>query len=261
MGMFINGKWKIDVVNPKTTSGAFERLPTTFRHQISSDGPFKPESGRYRLIVSHACPWAHRTMIFRSIKQLESHIPIAVVNPYMLDYGWDFNDYSGVIKPDFCNAKCLGDIYIMSDPTFTGRVTVPVLWDTKTNQIVNNESSEIIRMFNTAFNDLTDNTIDLYPSDLVHHIDEWNEKIYHSINNGVYKSGFARSQDVYNQAVSDLFKLLDEIDHHLSSQLFLCGNTLTEADIRLFVTLLRFDPVYVGHFKCNIKRIKDYQYI
>lgn len=261
MGMFIDGQWKIQEVNPKTNDGSFKRLPTSFRHNISHNSLFKPEENRYHLIVSYACPWAHRTLIYRKVKGLIDLIPISVVNPYMLEYGWDFEPYDGVLKPYFLDSNLLGDLYILSDSSFTGRVTVPVLWDTKTMQIVNNESSEIIRIFNTAFNEYTNNTVDLYPTELRSEIDAWNDQIYHSINNGVYKVGFARSQKIYDDAVIELFKMLDKINDHLSSNDFLCNNVLTEADIRLFVTILRFDPVYVGHFKCNIRRIKDYEYL
>ena len=259
MGMFIDGKWLIQDVNPQTKSGAFERLPTTIHSKITSKGPFLPESKRYHLVVSYACPWAHRTLIFRKIKGLVDHIPIAVVHPYMGPNGWDFEIGDGVIPPTFGAFDRLGDVYIKHDSNFTGRVTVPVLWDSKTEQMVNNESAQIIRMFNSAFNDLTGNTIDLYPADLVTKIDKWNDYIYGAINNGVYKVGFARSQAVYDKEVLQLFVVLDEIDAHLSKHDFLCGNHLTEADIRLFVTLLRFDPVYVCHFKCNLNRIIDYK--
>jgi len=258
MGMFINGEWHIQDVNPQTQSGAFERLPTTIRQSISPNSPFKPESNRYHLIVSYACPWAHRTLIVRAIKGLTSHIPVAVVHPTMGQYGWDFAPYDGVIPPTFGHYPRLGDLYLAHDKGFTGRVTVPVLWDTHTNQMVNNESSEIIRLFNQSFNELTGNTINLYPDHLKNAIDEWNQRTYEPINNGVYKAGFARNQNVYDDAVTALFQALDACDAHLDNHPYLCGDALTEADIRLFVTLLRFDPVYVGHFKCNLRRIKDY---
>ena len=261
MGIFIDGKWQIQDVNPKTKTGKFDRLPTTIRHTITQQSDFKPESNRYHLIVSYACPWAHRTLIFRKIKELDSHIPIAVVHPYMGPDGWDFSDGNNVHPPLFGDFFKLGDIYLAHDALFTGRVTVPVLWDTKTHQIVNNESSDIIRMFNSAFNSLTKNELNLYPAELRSKIDEWNKKIYESINNGVYKVGFARTQSVYDDEVTALFSALDEINEHLSHHVFLCGDTFTESDIRLFVTLLRFDPVYVGHFKCNIRQIKEYQHL
>ena len=261
MGMFIDGQWQIQVVNPKTVSGSFDRLPTTIRGNIDKHGPFSPESGRYQLIVSYACPWAHRTLIVRKIKGLESHVSLAVVHPYMGEYGWDFSDADGVLVPTFGHFSTLGEIYLAHDPQFTGRVTVPVLWDTQTKQMVNNESSDIIRMFNFSFDHLTGNKVSLYPDELSRDIDHWNDYIYESINNGVYKVGFARSQDVYNKEILQLFVVLDEIDAHLATRDFLCGDTLTESDIRLFVTLIRFDPVYVGHFKCNLQRIKDYRYL
>jgi putative glutathione S-transferase len=261
MGLFIQGKWTIQDVNPDTESGAFERLPTTIRHQISKNSEFQPESNRYHLIVSYACPWAHRTLITRKIKGLEPHIPLAVVHPTMGPYGWDFSDGEGVVSPSFGHFMRLGDLYLAHNPTFTGRVTVPVLWDSATQQIVNNESSEIIRIFNTKFNHITKNTVDLTPSHCKKKIDYWNQIIYASINNGVYRAGFARSQEAYNAAVTQLFHALDDIEAHLTNKLFLCEETFTEADIRLFVTLIRFDPVYVGHFKCNIRQIKDYPHI
>jgi len=259
--MFIGGKWLVQDVNPENETGEFKRLPTTIRHVIGEGGVFLPETNRYHLIVSYACPWAHRTLIYRKIKGLSDHVPIAVVHPYMGPNGWDFADGDGVIRPAFGAFERLGDVYIAHDKAFTGRVTVPVLWDTKTNQMVNNESSDIIRMFNVAFNTLTGNNLNLYPADLAKKIDDWNDYIYGAINNGVYKVGFARSQEVYDKEVLQLFVVLDEIDAHLSKNDFLCGNQLTEADIRLFVTLLRFDPVYVGHFKCNLNQIKDYEYL
>ncbi|MEK9726957.1 MAG: glutathione S-transferase C-terminal domain-containing protein, partial [Candidatus Margulisiibacteriota bacterium] len=248
-------------VNPDNETGEFKRMPTSIREQIATGAAFSPEPNRYHLIVSYACPWAHRTLIYRKIKGLEDYISLAVVNPYMGPEGWDFTLGEGVIEPSFGDFKRLGDVYLSHDPKFTGRVTVPVLWDSKTNAIVNNESSDIIRMFNSAFNDLTGNTIDLYPLNKVSVIDEWNDYIYGAINNGVYKVGFARSQAVYEKEVLQLFVVLDEIDVHLSKNEFLCGDQLTESDIRLFVTLLRFDHVYVGHFKCNLNRIKDYNYL
>ena len=258
MGMFVNGQWQIQDVNPKTSSGAFDRVPTTIRHSIDSKGAFLPESGRYCLVVSYACPWAHRTLIYRKIKGLADHISLSVVHPYMGPNGWDFSVGDGVEPPAFGDYVRLGDVYLAHDSSFTGRVTVPILWDTKTHRMVNNESSDIIRFFNSAFNALTGNDIDLYPVELASSIDDWNAYIYESINNGVYKVGFARTQEVYEKEVLQLFVVLDEIDAHLENNDFLCGGELTEADIRLFVTLLRFDPVYVGHFKCNLNRIKDY---
>ena len=261
VGMFINGEWQIQDVNPRTISGAFERLPTTIRQQINSSGPYTPDSLRYHLIVSYACPWAHRALIIRKIKGLVNHIPLSVVHPYMGKRGWDFSKAPGVLPPMFGHFYHLGEIYLAHDPTFTGRVTVPVLWDTKTNQIINNESSDIIRMFNNAFNSLTNNLEDLYPPKLTSTIDQWNQYIYDAINNGVYKVGFSRSQEIYEKEVVQLFVALDKINDHLATNNFLCGDVLTEADIRLFVTLIRFDPVYVGHFKCNLNRIKDYDHL
>lgn len=261
MGMLINGKWEVKSVITSDKEGKYDRIPRSFREYISKDHPvFKPESGRYHLYVSYACPWATRALIFRKLKGLEKHISFSVVHPDMLDQGWKFDDsYEGATKDDLFGFDHLKEIYLKAAPDITTSVTVPILWDKKTNTIVNNESSEIIRMFNSSFNDLTKNTEDYYP--LVHQdeIDKVNERVYHSINNGVYKTGFAKNQKAYDNAVTELFNALDEMEDRLERKIFLVGEQLTEADIRLIVTLLRFDIVYVTHFKCNIKRIKDYK--
>ena len=234
--------------------------PRTFRDFISEDHPvFKPESGRYHLYVSYACPWATRTLIYRELKGLADHITVSVVHPDMLDDGWIFdNSYKDATEDHLHGFKFLREVYQKADPNITTSVTVPVLWDKKTQTIVNNESSEIIRMFNTSFNALTGNNDDFYPEDLRESIDELNELIYHNVNNGVYKSGFAKTQQAYDEAVTSLFGTLDKLESILSENRYLTGDTLTEADLRLIPTLLRFDIVYVTHFKCNIRRIKDY---
>lgn len=246
--------------------GKFVRWESQFRNWITPDGKagpsgkggFKAEAGRYHLYVSHACPWAHRTMIFRKLKKLEDIISYSVVNPLMGHESWDFNDFPGATGDELYGAKFLYEIYYKVKPDYDGVVTVPVLWDKKQEVIVNNESSEIIRMLNSAFGELTDNSIDYYPEHLREKIDEINVLVYDNINNGVYKTGFARSQRAYEQAFDDLFSSLDQVENILSKQRYLVGDSITEADWRLFPTLLRFDAVYVGHFKCNLKRIDDY---
>ncbi|NCP62640.1 MAG: glutathione S-transferase family protein [Alphaproteobacteria bacterium] len=253
MGLLVNGKWVDQWYDTKKTGGKFVRPDSSFRDVIGSD-KFPAEANRYHLYISHACPWAHRTVIFRVLKGLEGIISISSVDPFMGETGWSFGS-----DQDPLNHKThLHQIYTLANPTYTGRVTVPVLWDKKEKTIVNNESSEIIRFFNTAFAGLVDETPDYYPKDLRPQIDEINEFIYQTINNGVYKAGFATAQDIYEKEVSTLFQSLDTLEERLSRQRYLVGKTLTEADWRLFTTLLRFDPVYVGHFKCNLKRIADY---
>jgi putative glutathione S-transferase len=205
-----------------------------------------------------ACPWAHRTLIYRSLKNLENHISISVVNPYMLEHGWTFSDYPGSTKDDLFNFKYLYQVYLKANPQYSGRVTVPILWDKKNDTIVSNESSEIIRMFNTEFNDLTNNIKDFYPLEKRKEIDEVNEFIYNTINNGVYKTGMATKQEVYEQEVKKLFGGLDYVESLLEKNDYLLGSEILECDLRLIPTILRFDSVYVGHFKCNLKRIYDY---
>jgi len=251
MGVLVDGKWLDQRDDTKSTGGKFERKETSFRDFIGSD-KFPAEKNRYHLYISHACPWAHRTTIFRKLKGLEDIIGLTVVNAFMGQNGWELNE-------DPINGKStLHEIYTLADPNYTGRVSVPVLWDKKERSIVNNESAEIIRMFNTAFDSMTSNTNDYYPEELRQQIDETNELIYSNINNGVYKAGFATKQSVYEEEVAKLFDALDVIEQRLDTQRYLIGNTLNEADWRLFTTLLRFDPVYVGHFKCNLRRIADY---
>jgi len=251
MGLLVEGKWIDQWYDTKSTQGKFIREESSFREGIGSER-FLAEKDRYHLYISHACPWAHRTAIFRNLKGLEEIIPITVVNAYMGENGW-------VLSEDPINGKnYLHEIYTLANPKYTGRVTVPVFWDKKEQTIVNNESSEIIRLFNVAFDEITGNTKDYYPKNLRPQIDEINQFVYDTINNGVYKAGFATTQAVYDEEVKKLFDALDSIEDRLSRQRYLVGNTLTEADWRLFTTLLRFDPVYVGHFKCNLRRIADY---
>lgn len=261
MGMLVDGKWTEGSIIKSDKDGAYDRQPRSFRDFISPEHSiFKPETNRYHLYVSYACPWANRTLIYRKLKELESHISVSVVHPDMLEGGWHFDDsYTDATKDHLFGLPNLRDIYLKADPKITTSVTVPVLWDKKTNTIVNNESSEIIRMFNTSFNELTGNKEDYYPEEKREQIDSLNEKIYHSINNGVYKSGFAKTQAAYDKAVLGLFNSLDEMELILENSRFLTGDTITEADLRLIPTLLRFDIVYVTHFKCNLRRIKDYK--
>ncbi|HIF6135410.1 TPA: glutathione S-transferase family protein [Vibrio parahaemolyticus] len=255
MGKLVEGVWHDAWYDTKANGGKFVREDAGFRDWIKNDSEavFQPESGRYHLYVSLACPWAHRTLIFRKLKGLEPHIDVTVVCPDMLSQGWQM----GLPEPLFGHTR-MHQIYIQAKPDYTGRVTVPVLWDKKTNTIVSNESSEIIRMFNSAFNDLTGNHDDYYPEPLRGVIDEWNDYIYPNVNNGVYRCGFATSQEAYEEAFESLFSALDKIDAHLATHRYLAGNKITEADWRLFTTLVRFDAVYVGHFKCNKQRIADY---
>ncbi|EHH2418276.1 glutathione S-transferase family protein [Vibrio parahaemolyticus] len=255
MGKLVEGVWHDVWYDTKANGGKFVREDAGFRDWIKNDSEavFQPESGRYHLYVSLACPWAHRTLIFRKLKGLEPHIDVTVVCPDMLSQGWQM----GLPEPLFGHTR-MHQIYTQAKPNYTGRVTVPVLWDKKTNTIVSNESSEIIRMFNSAFNDLTGNHDDYYPEPLRGVINEWNDYIYPNVNNGVYRCGFATSQEAYEEAFESLFSALDKIDAHLATHRYLAGNKITEADWRLFTTLVRFDAVYVGHFKCNKQRIADY---
>lgn len=266
MGLLVEGEWHTDGYDTKSTNGRFVRKASSFRNWITSDGSagpggvagFKAEAGRYHLYVSMACPWAHRTLIFRSLKGLEDMISISVVNAFMGDEGWVFDDGDDVI-PDTVNHKThLHQIYTLAQPDYTGRVTVPVLWDKQRNTIVSNESSEIIRMFNTAFDAVGARPGDYYPESLREEIDSLNDLIYPNINNGVYRAGFATTQQAYEEAVTDVFNGLDVLEERLAKQRYLTGDATTEADWRLFTTLVRFDAVYVGHFKCSKRRIVDY---
>lgn len=266
MGLLQNGKWVDQWYDTKSSGGRFERKASQFRNWVSADGRagpsgmagFKAEAGRYHLYVSLACPWAHRTLIFRALKGLEDIISVSVVHWFMGDQGWTFKAGDGSTPDPVCHAQFLYQIYTAADPDYTGRVTVPVLWDKQTGTIVSNESSEIIRMFNSAFDDLGASAGDYYPKSLRKEIDALNERVYNTVNNGVYKAGFATTQEAYEEAVIPLFETLDWLEERLSSQRYLLGCQMTEADWRLFTTLIRFDPVYVGHFKCNIRRIADY---
>ncbi len=261
MGKLVDGKWVKTSIITSDDKGQYDREPRSFLETIGKDHErFQPESGRYHLYVSYACPWANRTLILRELKNLTEHISVDVVDPDMLEYGWSFDSSKdGATGDSLYGKKYLHEIYQKADPEASTSVTVPVLWDKKHETIVNNESSEIIRIFNQAFNDLTGNTDDYYPKNLQAEIDQWNDEIYPAVNNGVYKSGFAKNQEAYEKAVTELFRVLDKIDQHLDGKDYLVGNQLTEADIRLIPSLLRFDVVYFTHFKCNIKRIADYK--
>ena len=266
MGLLQNDKWVDQWYDTKSNGGHFVRKAPQFRSWVSADGAagpsgdsgFKAEPGRYHLYVSLACPWAHRTLIFRALKGLEQMISISVVHWYMAEDGWTFDVGDGVV-PDTVNAVTLmHEIYTKAMPDYSGRVTVPVLWDKQTKTIVSNESSEIIRMFNTAFDAVGAKVGDYYPPDLRSEIDSLNERIYTTVNNGVYRCGFATTQEAYEQAITPLFDTLDWLEDRLRAKRYLTGDQITEADWRLFTTLIRFDVVYVGHFKCNIRRIADY---
>ena len=267
MGMLVDGSWKDKWYDTKSNGGAFKRTEAQFRNWVTADGApgpsgeggFEAASGRYHLYVSYACPWAHRTLIFRKLKGLEDHIGVSVVHPLMFDKGWTLaDDFPGATGDRLMGKQFLHQIYTQALPTASTRVTVPVLWDTQRNTIVSNESSEIIRMFNSAFDGITGNTLDFYPQALRAEIDAVNAGVYDNVNNGVYKSGFATSQEAYDAAVTALFAELDRLEDRLSRQRYLAGDRITEADWRLFTTLVRFDPVYVGHFKCNIRQLKEY---
>jgi putative glutathione S-transferase len=256
MGILMNGQWQPDDLVTSDKQGNFQRPQSIFRGTIGTP-EFPAESGRYHLYVSHACPWAHRTLLFRALKDLEDHISFSVVNPLMKADGWELDpDADPVLGTTY-----LRDVYLKADPHYTGRVTVPVLWDKHHHTIVNNESGELIRQFNSAFNAITGNTLDFYPEPLRPAIDEMNALVYAKINNGVYKCGFAKSQHAYDTAIYSLFGALDQLEDHLETHEYLAGDQITEADLRLFTTLVRFDPVYVTHFKCNLKRIADYKNI
>jgi putative glutathione S-transferase len=260
MGLLVNGKWKDQWYDTKSTEGKFERKESAFRNHVTADGSssFKAEKGRYHLYVSLACPWAHRTLIFRKLKKLENIITLSIVDPLMGAQGWQFSNNPGAIPDPIHSAKYMHQIYTAADPDYTGRVTVPVLWDKETGTIVSNESAEIIRMLNSEFNAFGDSSIDYYPEPLRDKIDEVNAIVYQSVNNGVYKCGFATTQEAYDEAFEALFNTLDRLEELLGKERNLVGPEITEADWRLFTTLVRFDPVYVGHFKCNLRRIADY---
>ena len=267
MGQLVDGTWQDEWYDTKSTGGAFKRSTAGFRNWVTPDGAagpsgeggFTAESGRYHLYVSYACPWAHRTLIFRKLKGLEDHISVSVVHPDMLSDGWTFStDFNGATGDTLMGLPFARDIYVKVDPEVSGRVTVPILWDTQRDTIVSNESSEIIRMFNSAFDGITGNTDDYWPEEGRDAIEEVNARVYDTLNNGVYKSGFATSQEAYDSAVGPLFDPLEWLEGILAENRYLMGDTLTEADWRLWTTLIRFDPVYHLHFKCNRKRIVDY---
>lgn len=266
MGLLINGQWSDQWYDTAASGGQFIRSEAQFRSWITADGApgpsgeggFAAEAGRYHLYVSLACPWAHRTLIFRALKGLEKLISVSVVNPFMGSQGWSFEPDAGVMADTVNHAACLHQVYTAARPDYTGRVTVPILWDKKTRTIVNNESAEIIRMFNSAFDAHGAQPGDYYPPVLRAEIDKLNDFIYNNVNNGVYRAGFATTQQAYDEAVHGLFAALDTLERRLSQQRYLTGERATEADWRLFTTLVRFDAVYHGHFKCNLKRIADY---
>jgi glutathionyl-hydroquinone reductase len=259
LGMMVEGKWTTDWTE-RDEKGRFNRMPTRFRDRITADGSsgFQAAAGRYHLYVSLACPWAHRTLIMRKLKGLEDAIGVSIVDPILSDKGWMFSQASGTIPDTVNHTHYLQEIYLKADPRYTGRITVPVLWDQEKQTIVNNESREVIRMMDLEFNDVAKSDLDLYPHALRKTIDQTIDAIYMPINNGVYRSGFATSQAAYEEAVTELFENLDHWETVLNQQRYLCGNQLTEADICMFTTLLRFDSVYHGHFKCNLRRIVDY---
>ncbi|WP_312152550.1 glutathione S-transferase family protein [Pseudomonas sp.] len=252
MGLLIDGRWH-DQWYQTSKDGAFQRENAQRRNQLPA-----PEAGRYHLYVSLACPWAHRTLIFRAIKGLEPLIDVSVVSWLMGEHGWTFDKQNGSSGDQLDGLDFLHQRYTQDDPNYTGRVTVPVLWDKKQKRIVNNESAEIIRIFNSAFDELTGNRLDLYPEALRPAIEALNERIYPAVNNGVYRAGFATTQEAYEAAFDEVFNELDYLEALLSRQRYLAGEYLTEADVRLFTTLVRFDAVYHGHFKCNLRRLSDY---
>jgi len=266
VGLLVNGQWQDKWYDTDNNQGEFKREAAQLRNWVTEDGSagqsgdagFKAEKDRYHLYVSLACPWAHRTLIFRHLKGLEDYISVSVVSPDMLEHGWTFDKDNHSTGDALFDSEFMHQIYTRNKADYSGRVTVPVLWDKKTQRIVSNESAEIIRMFNSAFNALTGNERDFYPQLLRSEIDEVNEFVYHNINNGVYRAGFATTQEAYTEAFDDLFAALDKIEQRLTVNRYLVGETLTEADWRLFTTLIRFDSVYVGHFKCNLRTIESY---
>lgn len=266
MSLLINGEMQTNWFEKEHEDGAFKRMKSTFRNWVTVDGKagptgdagFKAEAGRYHLYVSYACPWAHRTLIFRNLKKLQDIVSVSVVDPRMGDSGWSFGNFPGATDDHVNGASYLYENYLKAQNDFTGIVTVPVLWDKQQQTIVNNESSEIIRMLNSQFDQWGDDSVDFYPVALRADIEQINQDVYHKINNGVYKCGFATTQDAYDKAYDELFAALDEVDERLSGQRYLVGKQITEADWRLFVTLLRFDVVYYNLFKCSKRRIEDF---
>jgi putative glutathione S-transferase len=264
MGLLVNGAWQEDI--SRTTNGRFNRPTTSFRNFVTADGSagpsgtggFPAEVGRYHLYISLACPWAHRTLIFRALKELDSVISVSNAAPLYSKTGWEFSTERGGTGDTVNGKATLAEIYLLADPHYTGRVSVPVLWDKKRHTIVNNESSEIIRMLNSAFDAFTNIRTDYYPAELRGEIDRINDIVYPSVNNGVYRAGFATGQDAYEEAARGIFATFDRLETRLSGQRYLAGLQITEADWRLFTTLIRFDSVYYGHFKCNLRRVADY---
>ncbi|HUN52775.1 MAG TPA: glutathione S-transferase family protein [Candidatus Sulfotelmatobacter sp.] len=260
MGLLVEGKWQDRWYDTRSTGGRFRRTETAFRHQVTNEAgaPFAAAAGRYHLYVSLACPWAHRTLILRRLKRLEDVVGLSIVDPLMAANGWEFTGAPGTTRDQVNGCRYLYEVYAKAKPDYSGRVTVPVLWDKETGSIVNNESAEIVRMFNSAFDRFGDATVDFYPAPLRAEIDRINAFVYDAVNNGVYKCGFATTQAAYDEAFHVLFAALDELEARLTRQRYLVGGRLTEADWRLFTTLVRFDAVYHGHFKCNLRRIADY---
>ncbi|WP_018882853.1 MULTISPECIES: glutathione S-transferase family protein [unclassified Thioalkalivibrio] len=267
MSLLINGELREGWLEEESDeNGEFVRQDQQYRNYVTADGSAGPlgeggypaESGRYHLYVSYACPWAHRALILRKLKGLESHIGLSVVHHYMGDAGWSFDDCDGCTGDRVHSSRYMHELYTRTDPKYTGIVTVPVLFDTQTDRIVNNESEDLVRMFNSAFDGITGNTLDFYPEDLREEIHSVNERVYENVNNGAYRSGFATSQKAYDAAWDRLFETLDWLEERLARQPFLVGDRITEADWRLFTTLVRFDPVYYSHFKCNRQRIIDF---
>ncbi|WP_019212470.1 glutathione S-transferase family protein [Yersinia massiliensis] len=267
MGQLVDGKWKDIWYDTKSTGGHFKRSTSQFRNWVTADGQagpqgkagFKAEANRYHLYVSLACPWAHRTLLMRTLKGLESLISVSVVHPLMLENGWTFaRDFPAATGDELYQLDYLYQLYLRADPDYSGRVTVPVLWDKQQQTVVSNESADIIRMFNSVFDNVGAIAGDYYPAALRSDIDDINSWVYDQVNNGVYKAGFATTQSAYDEAVATLFDALDRLEQILAKHRYLAGNTLTEADLRLWTTLVRFDPVYVTHFKCDKRRISDY---
>ncbi|AGB37139.1 glutathione S-transferase family protein [Natronococcus occultus] len=262
MNMLVDGEWRTDAYETTNDDGAFDRQETTFRNRIRDDpdATFQPEAGRYHLYVSYACPWAHRTLVTRALKGLEDAISVSVVDPYRGEDGWQFTpEKDGCTPDDVHGADYLRELYVRADSDVTARVTVPVLWDKRTDTIVNNESKEIMRMLDTEFDAVTSRDVDLYPDGYRETVDRIIDAIYEPINNGVYRAGFATKQDPYDEAIDDLFAALDHWDDVLEDQRYLAGDRLTEADIAMFTTLVRFDNVYHTHFMCNVRQIRDYE--
>lgn len=267
MGLLVDGVWHDRGYGQEQKAGRFHRQDAGFRNFVTPDGSpgptgrggFAAEAGRYHLFAAYFCPWAHRCLIMRQLKGLENFVSVSITHWLMREHGITFAPGEGVVPDPIFNAKFLYEIYRAAAPDYSGRVTVPVLWDKETNQIVSNESSEIIRMFNGAFDRMGAAPGDYYPVDLRTEIDAMNARVYANVNNGVYRAGFAKTQEAYEEAVYPLFETLDFLDQHLARSRYLCGSQMSEADIRLFTTLVRFDPVYVGHFKCNLRRLADYE--